>query len=477
MARLTNSITIAAPADQVWEVVAGRFDAIGEWATAIPASAACSVPQPVAGAPVPGRVCHTGIALVPEVTETVVGYDAAARTLTYEATAGMPAFVTLARNRWQVTAESDQRARVAFVAELQVRGPLGGLARWWLLTQAGRTGRHLLEDLKHFVEHGTPSPRKQRQLGRAETVDPVAAVGDGQHGIAVGVWPTTRRLRAALRVNAVFSLLCGVALLAGGGFVAAAWGWGPAWLPPALGVGLVGFGVGVARLAVLPAAGLRGWAALVVAADAVWVVASVVALVVSTMARPGSVVVVAVAAAVAAVAVWQGTGLAAIRGEDRLGDVEVVESTRVFAQPAGRVWPLLTDHDLYGRLAPNLRSVEVISDADAPLRRRCTNTAGHGWEEICTLWEDGRRFAVEVDTTVYPYPIALMRGLWQVDPHPSGSQVTMRFTYRVRPTIWGGAFAIAFRPLFRPVLRRIFDGWQSRLSAGTDPAARAHSHR
>jgi hypothetical protein len=101
------------------------------------------------------------------VTETIVAFDDAARTLTYEATAGMPSFVTLARNRWQVTAEAGRRTRVSFAAELRVRGPLGWLARWWLLAQVGRTGRHLLDDLKHYVEHGTPSPRKRRHLDRA----------------------------------------------------------------------------------------------------------------------------------------------------------------------------------------------------------------------------------------------------------------------------------------------------------------------
>jgi hypothetical protein len=28
-------------------------------------------------------------------------------------------------------------------------------------------GRHLLDDLKHYVEHGTPSPRKRRHIDRA----------------------------------------------------------------------------------------------------------------------------------------------------------------------------------------------------------------------------------------------------------------------------------------------------------------------
>jgi hypothetical protein len=156
MSMLTNHIIIEAPAEAVWEVVAGRFDRIGEWATAIPSSTALPVAAPATGAPVPGRVCRTGIALVPEATETIVEYDPAGRTLTYQATGGIPAFVTLARNRWWVTALDPARSRVEFRAQLEVRGRLGRFARWWLLARVGRTGRHLLDDLKHYVEQGTP---------------------------------------------------------------------------------------------------------------------------------------------------------------------------------------------------------------------------------------------------------------------------------------------------------------------------------
>jgi hypothetical protein len=40
---------------------------------------------------------------------------------------------------------------------------LGKLFRWWLLLRVGRDGKHLLDDLKHYVEHSTPSPRKAQR--------------------------------------------------------------------------------------------------------------------------------------------------------------------------------------------------------------------------------------------------------------------------------------------------------------------------
>src|SRR5205814_1382951 len=116
MVALTQAIVVHAAAEAVWQVVAGGFDRIGEWATAIPASTACPITDSATGsatqAPVPGRVCRTGVTLVPEVTETIVAFDDTARTLTYEASAGMPSFVTLARNRWQVFVEGERQSRV-----------------------------------------------------------------------------------------------------------------------------------------------------------------------------------------------------------------------------------------------------------------------------------------------------------------------------------------------------------------------------
>ena len=119
----------------------------------------------VLDAPVTGRICHTGVRLLPHVTELLVAYDDATRTLTYQAS-GLPAFVTSAENTWTLTPIDQHRTRVSLNARFDARGLLGLLGRWVILAQVGRTSRHLAEDLRHFVEHGTPSPRKQRQIRR-----------------------------------------------------------------------------------------------------------------------------------------------------------------------------------------------------------------------------------------------------------------------------------------------------------------------
>jgi hypothetical protein len=176
MPKISKRFVITAPAAAVWEVIGPGYANIGEWATAIPASTGLprqpTTAQHVRGAhadlgldtaPVAGRVCSTGLAIAPEVIETLVAYDDANRSLTYEA-AGMPSFVTTARNTWTVTPLDNDTCVVTLDAQFDTRGILGTLARWVMFAQLDRTSQHLGDDLRHFVENGRPSPRKQRQL-------------------------------------------------------------------------------------------------------------------------------------------------------------------------------------------------------------------------------------------------------------------------------------------------------------------------
>jgi Polyketide cyclase / dehydrase and lipid transport len=175
MATLSRHLIVDAPADAVWEVVGHRFDHIGAWATAIPTSsaipAATAVPPatgspatPATGnAPVAGRVCHTSVRLVPRVTERIVAYDEANRTLTYQAEQH-PRFLRTARNHWRVEAIGARRTRISLHATVQPRGVLGWLAYLLLRVQLARVAAQFLQDLRHYLEHGRPSPRKQRQL-------------------------------------------------------------------------------------------------------------------------------------------------------------------------------------------------------------------------------------------------------------------------------------------------------------------------
>jgi hypothetical protein len=171
MPQLTTHLAIDAPAGQVWQVIGPGFARIGDWATTIAASAAIPAPAPAAAtpvayrAPVLGRTCRTGMRLVPSITETLTSYDEQRRTLTYQA-AGLPAFITTAASTWTVTPTGETTCRVTVTGHFQARGVLGMVGCWAILAQARLAGRRLHTDLRHYIKHGTASPRKQHQLSR-----------------------------------------------------------------------------------------------------------------------------------------------------------------------------------------------------------------------------------------------------------------------------------------------------------------------
>ena len=176
MPKISKRFVIAAPAPAVWKVIGPGFARIGEWATAIrtstgqpddPGRPSRSTGSGLAAAPVTGRVCTTGLAIVPQVTETLLAYDDDGRSLTYEAS-GLPSFVTVARNTWTVDQLDGDTCVLTLDAQFDTRGVLGAVARWVLLALLGRTSRRLGEDLRHVVEHGGPSPAKKRQLQRTQ---------------------------------------------------------------------------------------------------------------------------------------------------------------------------------------------------------------------------------------------------------------------------------------------------------------------
>lgn len=122
----------------------------------------------------------------------------------------------------------------------------------------------------------------------------------------------TSRLRIALKANATFSGLCGLALVvapdAWATLIGVPWPWALAML----GVGLGGFAALVAWAAA-DGSGRRRLVTAIVAADVLWVAASPLAMLAGagTLTAAGQAVIAAVALVVAALAAAQWTGLRA----------------------------------------------------------------------------------------------------------------------------------------------------------------------
>lgn len=282
---------------------------------------------------------------------------------------------------------------------------------------------------------------------------------------------SAQRLRNTLRVNAATSLVAGLILSSAPGALDRILGTGhPGWTR-VVGVGLVVFAADVAVVAGMRTTRLSRWSPAVVVADLVWVVASLATIAGGWFDPRGAVVVAATAAVVGTFAALQWRHLAGIPRSgiadiDERPPIEITALTTLIEAPADRVWPVITDHRLYARLAPNLSAVEATGPDGPDLTRTCTNRTGRQWDETCTLWDEGRRYEVSVDTGDYAYPLIQMRGAWFVEPDGDGgaSIVGLQFAFQPEATLYGRAFALAMQLAFPPVLRRIARGWRREVA-------------
>ncbi|MEM7624321.1 MAG: SRPBCC family protein [Planctomycetota bacterium] len=154
--RIKRQVRINASAAEVWRVLGTEFDSVHHWASSVSHSAARTQGRPIGNAPCAGRTCQTDLG---PFTETIIEYDDQRLAVAYEAQGDkMPFFVKRLTNRWAVsgsttscTVEMDMNADL--MLPFIVMSPM-------MKMQMGKIATFAVEELKHYVEHGEPHPRK-----------------------------------------------------------------------------------------------------------------------------------------------------------------------------------------------------------------------------------------------------------------------------------------------------------------------------
>lgn len=276
-----------------------------------------------------------------------------------------------------------------------------------------------------------------------------------------------QRLRNTLRLNASTSLVGGLVAAIAPGVLDRLLGTGqPLWVR-GVGIALGVFAIDVALVAASRTTRLWRFTPVIVLADVGWVAATIATIAAGWYNTAGAVLMATVGVAVAGFATRQlftFRRLVEARGVDAINESPPVEVAHVEARvdaSAEVMWEIVTDHELYGELAPNLGAVHATAPDGPALTRSCSNRSDQEWSESCTLWDDGHRFEIAVDTSDYPYPLSEMRGSWWVHQTDArASIVGMDFRYQPRPGIKGRVFAALMQAGFPIVLHRILRGWR-----------------
>jgi ribosome-associated toxin RatA of RatAB toxin-antitoxin module len=141
-------------------------------------------------------------------------------------------------------------------------------------------------------------------------------------------------------------------------------------------------------------------------------------------------------------------------------------TSRLVNAPKDIVWEVISDLNSYADYAPNLSRSVVLSGEGVGLIRRCTDTHGGEWNETCVLWEEGRQYSIQVDTSDYPYPFTHFQGTWELEERSDGRVlITMRFDYQPKfdPPLIGPLMQIALKHSARSIAGKLMDNWVAEI--------------
>ena len=164
MIEVKKQIVINAPVAEVWRVLADEYHRVGEWASSIDHSAINHEAPVPDGLEYGGRICS-----VPgfgDLKESFTNYDADNLTYSYEATDGMPFFVTKAGNTWSLSKKGEKTVvDMHLIADVNLFP--GKLMQAMMKRQFDRQAGEVIEELKYFVEQGKPHPRKVKAMQKS----------------------------------------------------------------------------------------------------------------------------------------------------------------------------------------------------------------------------------------------------------------------------------------------------------------------
>lgn len=158
---IKKEIFINSSIEEAWEVLGNQFGEAYKWASGLNHSNAYGSPQ-LEGANCNNRACNTTQGKIKEVIRT---FDAKQYILEYEVIEGFPFFIDTAVNKWQLTTNGNS-TKVDIDFNLKTKGIMGIIMRPMMKMQMNKLIGYVLEDFKHFVETGKPSPRKAKELAK-----------------------------------------------------------------------------------------------------------------------------------------------------------------------------------------------------------------------------------------------------------------------------------------------------------------------
>lgn len=160
----TRETLINAPIEQAWDILGNQYTEAYKWASGLNHSEGQGTPK-FEGATCSNRACDT--TALGAIKEEIRIFDPENHILSYEVIEGFPFFVKLGQNTWTLTQEGNQ-TKVSMKLQMLTKGLVGKIMGPMMRLQMGGILTNAIEDFKHYVETGKPSPRKAKEIAKLE---------------------------------------------------------------------------------------------------------------------------------------------------------------------------------------------------------------------------------------------------------------------------------------------------------------------
>ncbi len=156
-----KTTTVDRPIEEVWEILGNQFGEAYKWAGGLYHSEGFGTPA-LEDAPFSSRACNTSQG---KITEEIRVFDPTNFKLVYEVVNGFPGFVEVGKNQWSLSPVGE-KTEVHMHLVIETKGIMGIIMGPMMGMQLKKVVNNVLEDFKHFVETGSPSPSKAKEMAK-----------------------------------------------------------------------------------------------------------------------------------------------------------------------------------------------------------------------------------------------------------------------------------------------------------------------
>lgn len=149
--------------DELWKLVGPGFADIYKWSVTIDHSSGSGESE-FEGAACDIRGCDINAKGFNKVSEKLDYYDEEKQALSYIVLEGLPGFVKLARNHWQVKKHGNKQSKLDINTTIHLNGVMGWLMSGLMKKNISQAINATLRDLKIFAETGKVSKEKAARM-------------------------------------------------------------------------------------------------------------------------------------------------------------------------------------------------------------------------------------------------------------------------------------------------------------------------